>query len=282
MSASAFDDYLTQWRGANPRRALAWLFLRPDERTRYGALAALLQEWHKAAREVSEPQVAVAKLGWWREEMQRAAQGDARHPLTQALFADPRARAVPVAYWVAPVDALGMALAATPPADFAAQCAAAAPLADAAGALETRVWFGAAANPERAARVGLFTRLCTYLRALPAEVGRGRSPLPMHLLARHGLTIESLGQDSPARRAALRDQAQALQRGLADAAKMGGPLTLFRDVELQHDAASLRHAGNADEPLSALASNRHELSQALKTWRAARRWRGVVHDESRT
>lgn len=282
MSDSAFDDYLTQWRGANPRRALAWLFLRPDERTRYGALAALLQEWHKAAREVSEPQVAVAKLGWWREEMPRAAQGGARHPLTQTLFADACVRAVPVTFWTAPVDAYGMALATPPAADFAAQCAAAAPLADAVAALETRVWFGAAADPARAARVALFVRLCADLRALPAEVARGRSPLPMHLLARHGLTLESLAQDGEPRRAALRDQVQALQRGLADAAKMTGPLTLFRDVELQHDTASLHHAGTAGEPLAALMANRHGLAQALKTWRAARRWRGVAHNESQT
>lgn len=280
MSSSAFDDYLTQWRGANPRRALAWLFLRPDERTCFGALAALAQEWHKSAREVSEPQVAVAKLGWWHEEMQRAAQGDARHPLTHGLFADARAQSVPLAFWTAPVDALGMALAAPPAADFAAQCAAAAPLANALAALETRVWFGAGANPARAARVAMFARLCADLRALAAEVGRGRSPLPMHLMARHGLTIDGLDHDSAGRRAALRDYAQALQRGLADAAKMGGPLTLFRDVELQHDLASLREAGAADEPLSALQAQRHGLSQALKTWRAARRWRGVMRRET--
>lgn len=281
MSDSAFDDYLSQWRGANPRRALAWLFLHPDERTCFGALAALLREWHKAAREVSEPQVSVAKLGWWREEMQRAPQGEARHPLTQVLFADPRARAVPAAFWIAPVDATGLSLAASPAADFATQCAAARPLADALAALETRVWFGGGAGASRAARVGLFTRLCSDLRALGAEVARGRSPLPMQLLARHGLTIEGLAQDSPARRAALRDHAQAIRQGLADAAKMAGPLTLFGDVELQHDLVALRQAGEADEPLSVLAANRHGLSQALKTWRAARRWRGVARNESR-
>lgn len=282
MSDSAFDDYLTQWRGANPRRALAWLFLRPDERTCYGALAALLQEWHKAAREVSEPQVAVAKLGWWHEEMQRAPQGEARHPLTQALFADHRARAVPVGFWTAPVDALGMSLAVVPAADFASQCTAARPFADAVAALETQVWFGPAADASRAARVVLFARLCADLRALAAEVARGRSSLPMQLLARHGLTIEGLAHDGPARRAALRDQVRALQRGLAYAAKMNGPLALFRDVEMQHDLVALHHAEVADEPLAALAANRHGLSQALKTWRAARRWRGVAHNESRT
>ena len=89
MSETAFDDYLVQWRGASPERAIAWLFLRPGERVCFGALAALEHEWLKVVREAREPQVAAARLGWWREEMQRATQGQARHPLTQGLFALP-------------------------------------------------------------------------------------------------------------------------------------------------------------------------------------------------
>ncbi|TAM99841.1 MAG: phytoene synthase, partial [Rhodanobacteraceae bacterium] len=105
MSETAFDGYLAQWRDASPQRALAWLFLRHDERACFGALAALEHEWLKAVHDAREPQVAAAKLGWWRDEVQRAAQGHARHPLTLALFADVRANTVPSAYWTAPVEA---------------------------------------------------------------------------------------------------------------------------------------------------------------------------------
>lgn len=275
MSAGALDDYLAQWRAASPRRELAWAFLRRDERIRYGALAALVHEWGKTLREVRETQIAAAKLGWWREEMQRAVQGEARHPLTQALGADACTRAIPLAYWTAPVESAITMLALPPAADFAAQCGTFAPFAGAVAELETRVWFGAGAESVRAARVTLFGHLTANARALVAEVEHGRSPLPMNLLARHGLTLEALGSDSPARRVALRDHLADLHRELADAARMHGPLSLFRAVELQYDLQSLGRALRAELPLAALCEPAHGPGEVLKIWRAARRWRSM-------
>jgi len=254
VSKNAFDDYVMQWRDASPQRALAWLFLRHDERNCFGALAALVHEWRKAVREVRESQVAAVKLGWWREEMQRATQGQARHPLTQALFADVRARSIPLQCWASPVDVAVGLLALPSPANVTTQFEATAPFANAVAALETRVWV--------------------------AEVEHGRSPVPMNLLARHGLTVEALGRDSPARRAALRDYLGELERAASDAARMQGPLTLFRAVDLQRDRQALGRALHADDPLTALQAPAHELGNVLKTWRAARRWRGMVRNES--
>ncbi|HJR12701.1 MAG TPA: squalene/phytoene synthase family protein [Rhodanobacteraceae bacterium] len=281
MSESAFDDYLTQWREASPQRSVAWLFLRRDERTCFGALAALGHTWQKAVREVRESQVAAVKLGWWREEMQRAAEGQARHPLTQALFADARARSIPLQYWVAPVEAAIGILALPSPADVAAQSDAAAPFANAAAALEVRLWFGEGADAARMSRAVLLAGLASNARALLEEVEHGRSPLPMNLLARHGLTMEALGSDSPARRAALRDYLGELELAASDVARMQGPLTLFRAVDLQRDRQALGRAARADDPLAALHAPAHGLGNVLKTWRAARKWRGMVRNESR-
>lgn len=281
MSESAFEDYLAQWRGASPERTVAWRFLRSDERVCFGALAALEQEWLKVMREAREPQVAAARLGWWREEMQRASQGQARHPLTQGLFAAPRASAIPAACWTAPVEAAMVLLMAPPSADFAAQCDIVAPFVDAVAELETRVWFGNGSTSPRAAKVTLLAHLLSNLRGLESMAERGRSPLPMNLLARHGLTIDSLGSDSPARRAAVRDYAADLQRGLAGAARMQGPLTLFRAVGLRHDSDALGRAMRADEPLVGLRSPVFGLPGLLKTWRAARTWRSMLPIESR-
>lgn len=280
MSESALDDYLAQWRAASPQRTVAWLFLRRDERACFGALAALVQEWQKSAREVREPQVAAAKFGWWREEMQRAVEGQARHPLTQALFADGRAGSIPLEDWIAPVEAAVGMLMAPPPADFAAQRGAAAPFATAVAELETRLWFGSGAASGRAARVVLSAQLVSAARALTVEIEHGRSPLPMNLLARHGLTVEALGHDSPARRAALRDHAGELQRETMDAARMQGPLTLFRTVDLQRDLQALGLAVHAEDPLAALHAPAHGFGNVLKTWRAARTWRNIARRES--
>lgn len=275
MSDDAFESYLTHWREADPLRSMAWLFLRHDERTRYGALAALQNEWLKAVRAVWEPQVAATKLGWWREEMQRAAQGHAHHPLAQALFADARVCRVPLSCWIAAVDASLFALTVPPPADFPAQLAAVRPLAAAFADLDTRVWFGAAADGTRAAAVTAIAHLVADLRGLGTDAGNSRSPLPMNLLARHGLTVDDLVSDGPARRAAVRDGAADLERELADAATTPGPLTLFRAVHLQCDLHTLRQAARADNPSAALRMPESGFRALLKTWQAARIWRGI-------
>lgn len=272
----SFDAYLARWREATPSSAVAWLFLRHAERIRYGGLAALEYEWRRAAHDVREPQVAAAKLGWWREELQRAVEGQSRHPLTQRLFAEARMRAIPLRFWTAPVDAVTASLFASAPADFPAQRHLAAPLANALAALETRAWFGREAAGERAAGVIALTGLVANARALETEVGHGRSPLPMNLLARHGLTLDGVATDAPPRRAALRDYLADLRRELARAATIPGPLALFRAMELQHDLDALTRALVAPDPLPALRKPAHSFSGVLKTWRAARMWRGTT------
>lgn len=270
MNDGTFEGYLAAWRDAHPQRATAWLFLRPDERMRFGGLACLQQEWLKAIHEIGEPQVAAVKLAWWREEMQRAPLGEARHPLTQVLFNDARVRAVPAPLWIAAVDAAMVRINAAPAADFAAQHAAVMPLAHAFAALETRVAFGSEAASDKAAAVWAVGMLIANLRALAAELGHGRSPVPMNLLARHGITREALLDDCPARRAALHDYAGELERALAEAAKMEAPLGLFRTVQLHGDLRSLHAAAHAEDPLHGLHEHRGGVGQLLKTWRAAR------------
>lgn len=273
MSADAFGQYLTQWREASPQRSTAWLFLRPAEQRRYGALAALEREWIKVLREVTEPQVATVKLGWWREELQRAHAGEASHPLTQALFAEADARSIAPAYWAAAIDAAALAVDPVPPADFAAQRAAALPLAQALAQLETALWFGSDRSAARAREAALLAWLLDGVVALASEVARGRSPLPMSLLARHGLAVAELATDGPARRAALHDYVADLAQTLATARTLEGPLTLFRATELAANGAALRKAARAPDPLQGLFAPRHGLGNLVKTWRAARAWR---------
>lgn len=282
MSDSGLESYLSSCREADPRRAYAWLFLRRAERIRYGACAAMIQEWWKTLHEVREPQVAAAKLGWWREELQRAADGEARHPLTQSLFADPCAREVPMSCWTAVVDAALLTIPASPSTDFTAQRSAAVPLAKVIAELEIHVWFGARVQSSRAAAVTAVANLVADVRALAAEVGHGRSPLPMNLLARHKLTIEGLAVNGPDRRAAVRDYAALLRDALADAATMPGPLTLFRAVGLRHDLHSLDHAVRADDPLLVLCAPGLRFGNLLQTWRAARTWRGISNTEAKS
>ena len=141
--------------------------------------------------------------------------------------------------------------------------------------LEQRVWFGVPGTAARAIELVALGLLVDDLRALPAAAG-GRTPLPMNLLARHGLAGDALAADSVARRAAVRDQSASLERALADAVRMQGPATLFQAVRAQHDLDALRRVRGAHEPLQALMEPTRGLGSLLKTWRAARTWRQVA------
>ncbi|MEO6967377.1 MAG: squalene/phytoene synthase family protein [Rhodanobacteraceae bacterium] len=278
MTDTALEHWLRDWRAAHPQLESAWVFLREGDRTFYGAFAALESEWLEAVYAIRESQVAAAKLQWWREELRMAQDAHARHPLTQALFGNARSRAISPTWWEQTIAAALARLDVPPAPDFAAQLAQAQPLHGALARIETALWFGAHADPARAQRVASLEYLIAALRQLPQELAHNRSPLPMNLLARHGLTQASLGEDSGARRAALRDQAHALRQAIDEAAKLVGPLSLFRGVQTRQETHALRAAERAADPLHVLHGSQNELRLLFDAWGAARVWRGLQKD----
>lgn len=276
----AVEIWLDTWRATHPQFAPAWIFLRDHERTRYGAFEALKQEWQEAVYAIHEPQVAATKLQWWREELRLARDGGARHPLSAALFADRDVRALSAKLWDDAIDAALRSIETIPASDFSAQCAQTQPLQGALARIETALWFGANADSTRAQRIAVITHLINALRHLPQEIAHGRSPLPMSLLARHGLTQAGLGDDSPTRSAAVRHQAQALRQALEEAVKLDGPLSLFRAVQSHIDTLALRCAAAAVNPLQALQQKPGGVRNVFMTWRAARVWRKAQNDEN--
>ena len=273
MSQGALESWLHAWRESHPQLEAAWVFVRTDARCDvYGAFAALEQEWLDAVYAIREPHVAAVKLQWWCEEMQLARSGAARHPLTQTVFADERARAIPAPLWDEALEAAMLALDSAPAADLPAQLAAARPLHGALARIETALWFGADADSERAQAVVVAQHGVELMRNLPDEIEQGRAPLPMALLARHGLSLAELANDSAARRAALRDQARALRQALAETDKMAGPLSLFRGLQVRLDRRALRRAQAASDPLRALQAGQGGFRRLLDAWGAARTW----------
>lgn len=273
MNNGALQDWLEAWRDSHPQLEPAWIFLRADARHEVcAAFAALEQEWLDAVYAIREPHVAAIKLQWWGEEMQLAQAGSARHPLSQAVFADERARAIPARLWDEVMEAAMGALDFAPAADFPAQLRAAQPLHGGLARIETALWFGAGASPERAQALAAVQHGVALLRNLPSEIEHGRAPLPMALLARHGLRLGELANDSERRRAALRDQAQALRQALDEIDKMAGPLGLFRDLQARLDRRALRRMQTAADPLRVLQGGQGGLRGLLDAWSAARTW----------
>jgi phytoene synthase len=273
MADAALETWLGDYRAAHPQLEPAWLFLRNDPRRDvYGAFEALRQEWLDAVYAIRAPNVAATKLQWWAEELQRVREGQARHPLTRALFADAAASAIPLTQWNELLRAALLQLETPPPADFSAQLAQAASLHGALARIEIALWFGPGADTRRAERSAAVQRVVAALRNLPMEVDYGRAPLPMSLLARHGLPQAALIEDGPARRAAMRDQAATLLRELDAAAKLPGPLSPFRGLQVRLDGRSLRRVARVDEPLAAIRELTGGFGALLDAWRAARAW----------
>ncbi|TDJ35700.1 MAG: hypothetical protein E2O56_00640 [Gammaproteobacteria bacterium] len=61
------------------------VFLDEDSRCLHAALQTLRLELLSIPDEINDPELAQTKLHWWREELLRFAEGEARHPVTRLL-----------------------------------------------------------------------------------------------------------------------------------------------------------------------------------------------------
>ncbi|HEY8681619.1 MAG TPA: phytoene synthase, partial [Rhodanobacter sp.] len=228
---AVLQSFIDKWLAVQPQQRVALAFVDGRRYPGHIALAALEQELLGAAYGIREPQVAVAKLNWWAEELAGAAASGGRHPLTQVLFDDPRAHAMADELWLAPVLAAMAQLEQGTAADFAAQLHAAMPLHGALAALETAWWYGVAASPERAARIATLNHLLYALLRLEQDAERDRLPLPMARLARHGLSRAQLTTHCAARQQAVKAQLDDLLASWHESAVLAGPLSVFRALE---------------------------------------------------
>lgn len=274
----ALQSYIDKWLALQPVQRTALVFVDPARYPGHIALAALEQELLSAGYGIREPQVALAKLHWWAEELSSAAASGGRHPLTRAVFDDDRAAHIGSERWLAPVLAAMAQLEEGTAADFGAQWAAAAPLHGALAALETAWWYGGTASPERAARLATLAHLLHALRRLDEDADRDRLPLPMALLARHGLNREQLRRPGTARDAAIKAQLGELIGAWRDAARLSGPLSVFRALEAREGEALARRAAGTAAPLAALqrGPSTGGLAATFAAWQAARRWQQRV------
>jgi phytoene synthase len=64
----------------------SFLFLPAERRRAITALYAFCREVDDVVDETAEPQIAAAKLGWWRSEVANLFAGNPQHPVTKALL----------------------------------------------------------------------------------------------------------------------------------------------------------------------------------------------------
>jgi 15-cis-phytoene synthase len=274
----ALQSYIDKWLAVQPQQRMALVFVEPGKYPGHVALAALEQELLSAAYGIREPHVAATKLNWWAEELSGAAASGGRHPLTRVLFDDERAHAMPQERWLAPVLAAMAQMEEGTAVDFPAQLNAASALHGALATLETSWWYGEDASPARASRLATLSHLLYALRRLQDDAERDRLPLPMARLARFSLNRASLRESSDARHQAIQAQLGDLKVAWTEAARLDGPLSVFRALEAGQGERLVRKASRSGEPLAVLqqgAPDRGFLA-TLRAWQAARHWQVQV------
>jgi len=261
-SAPATEHFVEKWYRREPEMRIASSFCARADRLqdddaplRFECWGALLHELREAVFELPDAGVAAAKRGWWAEELQLIAAGRARHPLGEALAGFAQAKAAPwTGLSLAVVGAGGDARAS----DTSAALAALEPLAKATIAVENALFQASDAIGQATPALAVHWLLQRLPRGLAEEDG---ARVPMHLLARHGLTAAAL---PGAPDALLRDWAGELHRALPQ--KAGG--AFLRRARTRFDAARLQRLqarggqGGFDDPGA--------LGTLWRAWRAAR------------
>jgi len=167
----------------------ALLFVPAERRAAVTALHAFAREIDEIAREASDPAIARAKLGWWKNEIAALETGKAQHPLARALR-DERVALTSLRELVSSAE-IDLDYNAYP--DFGALeeylrrsgGALAAATAEVLGYSDARTL-------ECAAEIGVAVRLARIIRDVRIDAQHRRMYLPLHELAEYGVTTDDI------------------------------------------------------------------------------------------
>lgn len=188
------DDYCQQKAAASGSSFYySFLFLEPQRRQAITALYALCREVDDVVDEASDPQVARAKLAWWRTELAALYQGKASHPVTQALAISTQHFNLPLERLLEIVDGMEMDLDQNRYLDFKALHLYCYRVASVVGLLAAEI-FGYK-NPDTlkyAHDLGLAFQLTNIIRDVGEDARRGRVYLPMEDLKQFDVSISDI------------------------------------------------------------------------------------------
>ncbi|KTG16120.1 MULTISPECIES: squalene/phytoene synthase family protein [unclassified Guyparkeria] len=259
---------------------LASLKLPADRQQAITALRALDVSLAEIPETVSEPQVAMAKLDWWREALLGMTRGRSEHPVIQSLLAGldalglgEEARREDSPLIARLEERLGGARIELEYEGFAAEADLEAYL-DARYAslfaLYARLLDASDEQVDAAARLGRWHGRLDRARLLGRHARSGRVYVPQETLARHGLDEADLYRETApdSREALFREELEHIAAGLDDWQATGRPPRLFRILNAI-DREHLRLMRSAPAELTA---GRVEISP-LRCWWLA--WRAA-------
>lgn len=182
--------------GSSNYYALLWQA--PKTRARVLAVLALRQELLDIPARVSDGQLALTKLNWWREELARAARGVAQHPVSNGLQPLLGESLLSLAELTSMCDGIEMLLHTGRLHDEAALLAFCRLTGGLPWQLTARIAApGDVSGLAYAEQVGVGLQLLDAMQILVVEAQRGMILAPTSMLERHGLPVERLASAEP-------------------------------------------------------------------------------------
>ncbi len=182
--------------GSSNYYALLWQA--PKTRTRMLAVLALRQELLDIPARVSDGQLALTKLNWWRDELARAARGVAQHPVSSGLQPLLGESLLSLPELTSICDGVEMLLHTGRLQDEAALMKFCSLTGGLPWQLTARIAApGDASGLAYAEQIGVGLQLLETLQNLVAEAQRGMILAPTSMLERHNLPVERLSSAEP-------------------------------------------------------------------------------------
>ena len=171
----------------------SFLFLPPERRRAITALYAFCREVDDAVDEPADPQVARAKLEWWRREVAQLYAGNAQHPVTKALVPAIGPFNIQQQQLGAIMDGMEMDLAQTRYPDFESLRTYCHRVAGVVGVLAASIFgYRNSRTLEYAENLGLAFQLTNIIRDVGEDARKGRIYLPADEMQRFGVSAAQI------------------------------------------------------------------------------------------
>ncbi|HWA14006.1 MAG TPA: presqualene diphosphate synthase HpnD [Burkholderiales bacterium] len=173
----------------------SFLFLPPERRRAITALYAFCREVDDVVDECSDPQVARAKLAWWRKEVTGVFEGNAGHPVGRALVPVVRQFGLSRTHFEDVIDGMQMDLDYNRYPDFPTLQSYCHRVAGVVGLMAAAIFgYRDPATLTYAENLGTAFQLTNIIRDVGEDARRNRVYLPLDELGRFGLTAGDVAQ----------------------------------------------------------------------------------------
>lgn len=171
----------------------SFLFLPPEQRRAIISLYAFCREVDDVVDETSEHEIARIKLAWWREEIQRVFDGEARHKVGKALQETIQSFDLPQEHFIEIIDGMEMDLDYNAYPTFKELSLYCHRVASVVGLMSAEIFgYDDRKTLKYAHALGMAFQLTNILRDVHEDGVRGRLYIPLDELERFGVIPEEL------------------------------------------------------------------------------------------